>query len=161
MKVDGLGSMLRSRPYTLVDASGNAKEITITSPALGFLLRFRREVPEPVAPRQVRADVSGKIIASEPITDDPKHVLAQAEDTNAYYAAVILEGLRREPSITFDAKRESFPKALDYYLAVYREIEEAGFSAQQISALVTEIVSVGSLSDQKLREAKGFLDQKA
>ena len=62
--------------------------------------------------------------------------------------------MRREPSITFDAKRESFPKALDYYLAVYRG-SEAGFSAQQISALVTEIVSVGSLSDQSF-EAKGF-----
>lgn len=159
MKVDGLGSMLRSRPYTLVDANGNTKEITITAPALGFLLRFRREVPEPIAERRVRADASGKIISSEPMTDDPKHVLAQAEDTNAYHAALILEGLRREPSITFDAVRGQSAK--DYYLAVYKEIEEAGFSSQQITALVSEIVSIGALTDAKLREAKGFLDPKA
>jgi len=170
MRIAGLPEGVNLREETVVDLRRKEHKVQLTVRALqsDFMTDSEKEIPSPVPPRLgISRDKKGRI-DRDPATGRP--VMLYDEEDHAYIAAaseakvlqtfkLIVDAL--DPSeVTFEAKRDDFDTAAEFYQACRREMDALGFSIADYTALAKAVADVSDISEEDLAVAEaGFFEK--
>ena len=146
MKIEGLGTLIRRGTVTITDASGAAVDLKIAAYPLGFHTELIRDLPGPMAPlKKIGHGKDGPIM--ERNEKDPKFKAEEARTTHLQSVALAYMALRDETRITWDAKREEYPDARSFYVALEAEAVAAGWTGDAIDTVAKAAVALSDLKD--------------
>lgn len=156
MEIKGVtGSILRERIYTL--RTDPVVALHLTALPLGWSARLAIEMPRPICKKQKLLHRLGDgTPVMGPDETDAEYMRLDAEYDRALFGAMIHEALRKDTTISFDAKPEAFKTRLAFALAVHEELAVQGFTDAELGKLARAIGELSALDDEALEHAKGF-----
>lgn len=150
---------------------GEVLGVCLRAPRLDAVQRLRKEIPQPKPPNNgiVLRDDRGLPKTDEmglPIVGvnllDPAYLAEKERAGKAHTLALILECMKdAEPRLEFDAQREDCESTLDYYEAVWKEMEDFGIDILTFARLAEGAASMAGITTKELREAREALAPKA
>lgn len=137
---------------------------TVQALPLGFLEGALLERLPLLVPKREYAMKNGKVLRDEnhrPVevdaVEDPAFMAADRKRKILISVAGIYEGLKVDPTITWDSQPDKFPKDWPgFYQAIYTELVESGMTTGEMNQLSTQILdlSMNKQSDlESIRES--------
>lgn len=163
MKIAGRVLGRRSTKVVTLDREDGPVMLTVQALPLGFLESTVRErLPIPVAPRRyamrhgrVLRDQNGTPVV-EGNLEDAAFQEATRRITNLHGVACIHEGLKADPSVTWDAHQNGSWEA--FYATIWEELKESGMTSGEILQISTEILTMSAGKQKDVEAAReGFL----
>lgn len=163
MKIKGFeGDLFETKEVSIElgdEDNKTAVVFKLTALPIDFHDRMEREIPSPTPPREVIRDKK-KIARDEngrPVFEynenDPVYKRASQEAQRHQSVSMILEGLRGDDNISFDAKREDHKDPRDYYQAVYEEMKIC-LPMKVFLFLIEEVGKMTAVDSEQIEEAK-------
>ncbi len=155
------------RRVALPRADGSVLALTVSPLRLGFHRELHlRGIVAPRRPTRVARDSTGK-----PLRDAEGLAVLQPDEENGEYLAeldqynqrvaalVLVEGLRDDESLEFETPPPENGDWRAYADAIAAEIEAAGWSMGDVSAVCDEVFRASNLLDDDVRETAGNFSQ--
>lgn len=159
-----------TRVCELPRPDGDVIRLTMSPLPLGFSRKLREcGLWPPLPPSRVARDAGGR-----PVRDERGQAVTLSDESDREYrrelelyhqrVAVlsVVESLRGDPEVTFDAERPSGTTGWPEYAdAIHGELEAAGFTAGDLVHLCSFACRMSNLSGEHLREASLGFSQRA
>lgn len=141
--------------------NGEDIEFEIEALPLGYDEVLDKMFPPPTPPSEITMTRAGKIVRDEngkPVRDynydDPKYRSEVQTQANCRMMYMVEQAIRNQKDWQFETKREDGMSDEKFYLSLFDEIKESGFSPGDLSILVSGILRVSNMSKEALEEAR-------
>lgn len=173
MKIAGI-SKFRARTRDVEigeDERGQPVTVTLRAPRLGAIDALRNRVKKPKPPPKIGADgktvtarhpTTGEVLKNargQPLLeldeDDPGYLADIERWQRAQTLVILLECL--DEQMQPESKREDFNSDLDFYDAVWSELEDTGLSAEAAAAMVNAATELCGITRAEIQQAQRSL----
>ena len=167
MKIKGETPGRNRTRYLIRRPDGRGWVVWLQAHPYGFAERMEREIVEPEAPVEFAKGEGGRILRDEEdraLTyrnrSEPTYRarLNRVNQLRSIYALV--EALRSDPDVQFDAKRESFPTPEAWLTAIETELADAGITDAEILRMLGKVSDLNQgMSDRVDKAVDDFLSR--
>ena len=171
MQVKGHEAGLAQEIVSLERGNGRpAIAFLITALPMGFMEEVREAIPVPIPQLLGFARKAGGGVLRAPdgsavrVTDEktPKFQTAEAEANKLQGTLMVVKGLEQDPNVVFDTTCDNTKSKTEYAGKLFEELMAFGFSYGDFGTLLTEVLRVSNLTDEKMQEVReAFLPEGA
>jgi len=151
-------SLELARGKVIIPKNGINIEINVVALPLGTEGKPRELFPSPPVPTEIvmkgkRAvlDPNGKIMR-EPNYDDPEFVKQATKASRLQMVYLVYHSIKDDPNLEFATKEEDCASEQDFYLKIYDELSEAGFTVGDIGLIQKEILKISNIDAEAIEE---------
>lgn len=163
MKIQGRDiQQLDQDTLVLQRKQGKPISLLFTALPVGITEELEKELPSPQPPRDgFCRDHKQQFIRDErgrPIPfyneKDIEYSSKLRRTNRLQTTAMLYRCLENDKNVVWEAKRENFKTSEEFYEAVYYELRTAGFSAGELSTMITFMLTLSRLKEEEVSEAR-------
>jgi len=163
MLIGGKKPALDQREIVFRRTVGEPVRLRLTALPIGVEDRYNRELRRPEPPFRDYArdpqtkgflyDGEGRLIPT--YNDrDPKYLEAARRRNRLWSVCMIVESLRNDASVTFDAKREECKTTEEWAEALWAEFQESGLAMGEFGQLLDAVMGLSGLRGEEMESAR-------
>jgi len=165
MKIDGLSpeALTLSRDTLRLRRPTGLIELRFAALPYGIDAEVEQAIPAP-RPKTTgfARDARGRLLRDpdthKPIAvtneNDPEFVAALKRTQRLQAIYMIAKSLHADPSVHFDAQLPDHENASDWCEAIEQELRAAGFSVGEVSRMISFVMHMSGLSNERIDEAR-------
>lgn len=163
---EGIEKPFEKEEIVIINTKIGELHLVISPIPLDFSDILEKQIPSPNPKiKGVLKDKKGRYIRDEqtgkPLpeydTTDKKYIAELKTCQRRQSMCLLIEGLRKDETLEFEAKNEAYEDVREFYDAVYAELLKAGMTIGQQIKIINAINKVSGLDEKEVEEAKDFL----